>query len=112
MLTEWALRERKWGSFPAMRQVLAVAPATDRHWGFTSVSDNVFAEQRRLVEIANQAEEHRGALLDAVHQTPELRAQMLEDLHHLQKQFTIKGSFQRPTTISTLKALLPSLRKS
>lgn len=86
MLTEWALRERKWGSFPAMRQVLEGAPATDRHCGFTSVSDNVFAEQRRLVEIANQAEEHRGALLDAVHQTPELRAQMLEDLHHLQKR--------------------------
>lgn len=104
MLTESALRERKWGSFPALRQVLEGAPASDRHYGFTSVSDNVFEEQQRLVAIANQAEEHREALLDAVRQTPELRAQMLEDLWRLQERLdALRHAFEHE--IKSVQAL-------
>jgi hypothetical protein len=83
MLTEAALRERKWGAFPALRQVLEKAPSSGRHYGLTSVSDNVFEQLQRLVGIANQAEEQKEALLKAVRETPELRTQMAEDLWRL-----------------------------
>jgi len=84
MLTKDAARERKWGAFPALRQVLEGAPSSDRHYGFSSASDNVFEQIERLVSIAAQAEEQREALLDAVRASPELRDQMAKDLWELQ----------------------------
>ena len=80
MLTEEALRERKWGAFPALRQVLEKAPPSGRRYDLTSVSDSVFGQLQRLVAIANQAEEQKEALLKAGRDTPELRTQMAEDL--------------------------------
>ena len=104
MLTHDAMRERRWGPFPALRQVLEKAPASDRHYGFTSVSDNVFEEQQRLVEIANQAEEQREALLDAVRATPELCTQMAEDLWRLAERLdSLRHVFDRE--IETTRAL-------
>lgn len=86
MLTESALRKRKWGPFPALRQVLETAPPSTRHYGFTSVSDNVFDQLQRLVDIASRAEEQKDALLAAVRKRPELRSQMIDDLRRLRRE--------------------------
>ena len=42
MLTQEALREQKWGSFPALRQILEDKLSSGRYDGITSVSYNIF----------------------------------------------------------------------
>ena len=108
MLTESASRERKWGSFPALRQVLEVTPSSTRHIGLTSVSDNVFEQLQRLVDIADRAEEHKEVLLQAVRERPELRAQMAEDLRQLQSGLdALRHAFDRE--IESLSSLCDEL---
>jgi len=61
MLTEQALRDRKWEWLPALRPILEFKRVPDRYYGPTSVSDNIFDRVHRLIEISiliqeNQAE--------------------------------------------------------
>jgi len=51
-LTEKAYQERKWGSFPALRQALENKKIPSESYGFTSVSDNMFESMGRLLEIS------------------------------------------------------------
>lgn len=52
MLTEEGYRERKWGPFPALRKVLETRRLPDSYFGWTSVSDNMFDQLQRTVEIS------------------------------------------------------------
>ena len=65
-LTSEAFEERKWGPFPALRQVLASKQVPDSYFGLSSVSDNVFARLDRLLHIAILAEVHRDEVGDAM----------------------------------------------
>ena len=49
-LTEKAYQERKWGSFPALRQALEDKQIPSNYFGPTSVSDNMFEAMNRLIE--------------------------------------------------------------
>jgi hypothetical protein len=51
MLTKEALMERMWGSFPALRKLLENKKIPDSIYGYTSVSDNIFSQTERLIEI-------------------------------------------------------------
>ena len=50
MLTEKADRERTWGAFPALRQVLEEKRVPDEYYGWSSVSENVFSSFERLLK--------------------------------------------------------------
>ena len=52
MLTEKALRERKWGAYPALRKALEDKSIPNSYYGPTLVWDNVFGALHRLLEIA------------------------------------------------------------
>jgi len=62
-LTEQAYRERKWGSFPILRQVLEDKHLPDKYFGITSASDNLFDRFHRLIEITLLTREYREELL-------------------------------------------------
>ncbi|MBX6366214.1 MAG: hypothetical protein IRZ00_20400 [Gemmatimonadetes bacterium] len=83
MLTESALEERKWGPFPVLHKLLGSKRSSGRRYGFTSISDNVFEEIRRLSDIAELALENESDLLEAVRDDPELRERTAYELHHL-----------------------------
>ncbi len=52
MLTAKAYQDRKWGFFPALRQVLEDKKIPSEYYGLTSVSDNMFESMNRLLEIS------------------------------------------------------------
>ncbi len=62
MLTQKAMQERKWGSYPALRKALEDKSLPDSYYGPTSVSDNTLDEFRRLIEIAILAHEYESAI--------------------------------------------------
>lgn len=79
MLTEEGHRKRKWGPFPALRQVLEhTAPSNQ-----SSSISTPFDELGWIIDIARRAQEQRKALLRSARETPELRIQMAEDLSKL-----------------------------
>ncbi len=52
MLTERGVQERKWRPFPALRRALEEKHLSEEYIGWTSVSDNIFEQLPRLLEIA------------------------------------------------------------
>ena len=58
-LTEAGYRERKWGSFPALRKALEDKKVPDNYYGITSASDNMFDAMDRLIEIAVLVDEYQ-----------------------------------------------------
>jgi hypothetical protein len=91
MLTEEALRERKWGRFPALRKALEDKCIPNSYYGPTSVSDNVFGELNRLVEIAILAREHQSVVRDITQSVG--REQMYRDLLQLRDDLGAASSF-------------------
>jgi len=65
MLTQKAMQDRQWGSFPALRKVLEDKSLPDSYYGLTSASDNTLDEFRRLVEVAILAREHESDVIQA-----------------------------------------------
>ncbi len=61
-LTEEGYRERKWGSFPAIRKALEDKKVPDKHYGITSAHDNMFDSMGRLTEIATLVSEYQSAI--------------------------------------------------
>ena len=109
MLTQEALREQKWGSFPALRQILEDKLSSGRYDGITSVSDNIFQRLQRLADVACTAEESREELLQAVRARPDLRAQLEEDLCRLQEDLEgTLGVFSRE--INAVRSLWKEMR--
>ena len=106
MLSPEGLRERRWGRFPALRKALEDKRIPDQHYGFTSVSDNMFDALQRLLETAVLAGEHQDDILAAARVVgPE---QMFGDLQRLiQDLEAAAGSFrQQAERIRALIALL------
>jgi hypothetical protein len=83
MLTEETSRERKWGQYPTLRKALEDKRIPDRYYGPTSVSDNMFAELHRLVEIAILAREYESIIKATAHAIgPEAVSRDLDRLYH------------------------------
>jgi len=81
MLTNEALHDRKWARFPALSSVLGEYPVPSHHYGFSSVSDNVFNQLTRLLEIASTVQQHAD-VVQAVTDT-EIAMRLPDDLNHL-----------------------------
>jgi hypothetical protein len=84
MLTKEALHERKWGRFPSLGRVLGEYPVPSHHYGFSSVSDNIFSQINRLLEIAATVQGHAD-VIRAVTDT-EIATRLPHDLDHLAHQ--------------------------
>ncbi|MCB1209194.1 MAG: hypothetical protein KDK97_07705 [Verrucomicrobiales bacterium] len=84
MLTDKALHERKWGRFPSLDRVLGQHPVPSHHYGFTSVSDNIFSQLTRLLEVAATVQEHADVVL-AVTDT-KIAMRLPDDLDNLAHQ--------------------------
>ena len=65
MLTDKALRERKWGRYPSLDKLLGEQPVPSHYYGFSSVSDNVFGQLNRLAEVAVTIREHADSIRGA-----------------------------------------------
>jgi hypothetical protein len=65
MSTSEALRERKWGRFPALRQALEGRTLSPEYFGWSSVSDNVFEAVPRTLEIGMLARDSSECLCGA-----------------------------------------------
>ena len=66
MLTESALYERKWGRFPELGRLLSHKQPSVRWTGPSSVSDNIFDQVRRLLEIYALVEDNSRDIEQAV----------------------------------------------
>jgi len=96
VLTESAIRERQWGSFPALRQVLEAKRPSVRHHGLASVSDNIFERLQRLVQVASLADEHREELFTAGRKSREIGERMAQELWELRRELeTLRHAFDR-----------------
>ena len=82
MLTEWASRERKWGSFPALRKVLEGKPVPSEC--IISTDETPGEEISRLLEIWRLVQ-HYGTQIKECADSGD-RDQVIEDLRHLEQQ--------------------------
>lgn len=83
MLSEDARRERKWGCFPALRQILEGKKPPEDYYGPTSVSDTRVEELHRLLEIACLAREYSNEFLGAAKTEVGFGERVLTDLGEL-----------------------------
>jgi hypothetical protein len=111
MLTEHAANERKWGPFPTLRQVLEVAPASNRHSPLVSTWDNVFDQLHRLIDIACRSEEQKEAVLEFARERPELQAQIAKELVELRSWLDVilRDAFKRE--IDSVSELCDEVRR-
>lgn len=65
MLTEEALRERKWAAYPALRKVLEGKNLPAGFYGLTSIHDTLPAEMDRLLEIAALVQAYQNQIQDS-----------------------------------------------
>ena len=92
MLTEKAIRDRKWGAFPALRILLEKHPIPLNYYGPTSVSDNIFLQLNRSAEIAVVFKEHaRNCSQETT--KPAILHQLLKDFERLESQLRWAASF-------------------
>lgn len=91
-LTREAEQDRMWEPFPALRKVLEDKRVPNRFYGPSSISDNIFEQFRRLLEIEILVSEHASIIRDAANEDSvsghesdrERKYQMHKDLHLLQ----------------------------
>jgi hypothetical protein len=84
MLTDHAIRERKWGRYPSLRRVLEEKKVPDALYGLTSVSDNSFDWVNRLMNITILVDKYRADIKNAV---PTLgRDELSKDLYEIQSE--------------------------
>lgn len=91
MLTEAARRERKWGPFPSLRLVLEDKAIPDNYYGVSSVSDTMFDEINRLVEITILVREHESEIKEIAKSLGP--AKLYQDLDLLQRRLDALSSF-------------------
>ncbi len=91
MLTKKALRERKWGPYPALRKALDDKRIPEGYYGPTSVSDSIFSALDRLIEIAILAREHEGLVRETAQAVGP--GDMYWDLQRLQTELEAACSF-------------------
>jgi hypothetical protein len=93
MLTEEAIKERMWGSYPALRQVLENQPIPKQYKTIMSTDDTIFGEAQRALEQAilfkdNQDAVVRHALPDSSYSDP-----VDAELNHLASSLRYWRSF-------------------
>jgi hypothetical protein len=81
-LTEEAYRERKWESFPALRQALEDKKTPSDYFGLTSAHDNRFEAMARLFEISILAIEYRNHIKETAQSVG--KKEMYQDLKKLE----------------------------
>ena len=101
-----AYRERKWGPFPALRQVLEDKRLSGKHFGITSASDNLFDRLHRLIEITLLTRDYSEELLKTANN--DFGEALQEDLTHLESDLKQARSFI-DGEIENIKALRHSL---
>lgn len=79
-LTEEAAREREWGRFPALRQLLEGERLPDRYFGYSSVSDKIFDGMARLMKHSILVLEYEENIRKATsaNNRQQLRAELLD----------------------------------
>ena len=113
MLTESAYRERKWGPFPALRQVLEDKRLPDHYFGPTSVSDNFLSLKDRIIEIALLSHEYSDKLFKE--ENTDFRQALCQDLEKLWSGLNHIRSFidDQMYNIETLnRKIIDSLNRS
>ncbi len=93
MLTEEAIRERKWGPYPTLRQVLENKKLPSNFYGLTSVSDTMFDRIDRLIKIAILIDNYKANIKNAV---PTLgRDELSKDLYDVQSELERTAEYFR-----------------
>ena len=105
-LTPEALRERMWGPFPALRVILESKKIPDRYYGFSTASDNIFEQARRIMEMSILVQEYRGEINEILKSdSRELSDKLSRDLFHLQEALQGMISIFFQTAIEEIEAL-------
>lgn len=81
-LTEEGYRERKWRSYPALRQALEDKRIPSNYFGPTSASDNMFDAMGRLLDISVLVVEFKNHIEETAQITG--REEMYKDLRRLE----------------------------
>ena len=110
MLTDQAHSQRKWGLYPTLRQALQDKHIPDHYYGPTSVSDNMFEQMRRLMEISILTEENEAAVCDVARSNDNRRA-LWDDLHRLEDMLEGAAKYftDRAQRIRNLRSKVSSL---
>lgn len=108
MLTDEAIRHRKWGLYPALRKALENKKISDSYYGLTSASDNIFDRMVRLAEIATLLREFRQDVIDTAQSTGE--EQMYKDLQELEHGLLYYSDFFRKAA-GEVESFYPVLMK-
>lgn len=65
-LTRQASLELMWGSFPALRVILEKKRVPDHYYGPSSVSDNIFGQLSRLLQLTILIRENKAQITEAL----------------------------------------------
>jgi hypothetical protein len=85
-LTEKALAERMWGSFPALRAILEFKTVPDHYYGSSTVSDNVFDQLGRLLKLSILIRENKAQIIEAL-ESNEWHGQLHYELHRVRAAY-------------------------
>ena len=105
-LTPEAYRERKWGSFPALRQALENKEIPSNYYGLTSADDNMFDRMDRLMEIAVLVVEYKRDIKETAQSVG--REEMYTDLRRLEENIEQASHFFK-RTIEEVRTLYTTL---
>lgn len=83
MLTKQELDKRIWGRYPTMRVLLQNKKIPDKYYGATSVSNNLFNESNRLLELLLLTKEFINSDCCS---GKEQRISLIKELYELQKE--------------------------
>lgn len=108
MLTLEGIRERKWGPYPKLRQVLQDKEMPADFYGLTSVSDNRWDQIHRLIEIATLVDEYRADIKNAM---PTLgHDELCRDLHDIQHELEWASNYFREMGQRVQSVIINDLR--
>ena len=81
-MTQWAMAERRWRSFPALRRVLEDKPVSTEC--VFSTDETLGEEVSRLLHTSRLVQHYRRQISELADAGD--RHQVIEDLHHLKQQ--------------------------
>ena len=93
MLTQDAMREREWGSYPVLRQAIENKELPWTYYGSSSISDNIFDSLPRQAKIALLIKEYEGQIREIA--TDKGCDGMAEDLDRLAAELEGTSRFFR-----------------
>ena len=105
-LTAEAYRERKWGSFPALRQALENKEIPSNYYGLSSADDNMFDRTDRLIQISVLVVEYKRHIRETAQSVG--REEMYTDLRRLEEDLEQASHFFK-RTIEEVRTLYATL---